>query len=391
MNTELIETSGTCRVEVRAMERESFKEYFVTATVDGAMPAGAAAADLFEQVAAVLVDKCIQPVQEKLYGFTSVRDEVLARRDEVYRAHDVDPAMPVTWLDGAPLNGGDFAGLQIWGIASWDGETFVRTVENPATGRGRLWTGRGFRMLHLPSVRGTTSAGQLVSGGPAAQAEQMFGNVGLGLRANGFSYPQVARTWIYVSRLLDWYDDLNRVRTAHYRRVGIGVEGGVAFPASTGIQCRSDDEECVMDVLALDSSDPEYAAARPIRRSPRQDSSFNYGSAFSRGLVLDINGRRTVHISGTASINAAGESIHIGDAEMQCVETLLCIAAILEEQGGGLEDITSATVFCKNSEAWEAWQRVSRLLQVPAFPKVCVRADVCRHDLLVEMEAVAAI
>jgi len=38
-----------------------------------------------------------------------------------------------------------------------------------------------------------------------------------------------------------------------------------------------------------------------------------------------------------------------------------------------------------------AWTRVSRLLRIPAFPKVCVLADVCRHDLLVEMEAVATI
>jgi enamine deaminase RidA (YjgF/YER057c/UK114 family) len=108
-------------------------------------------------------------------------------------------------------------------------------------------------------------------------------------------------------------------------------------------------------------------------------------------MTLEIDGRRTVHISGTASINPAGDSIHVGDAELQSLETLMCIAAILEEQGGSLENITSATVFCKNRGAWEAWTRVSRLLRIPAFPKVCVLADVCRHDLLVEMEAVATI
>jgi enamine deaminase RidA (YjgF/YER057c/UK114 family) len=108
-------------------------------------------------------------------------------------------------------------------------------------------------------------------------------------------------------------------------------------------------------------------------------------------MAFEIEGRRTVHISGTASINPAGDSVHVGDAELQSVETLLCIAAILEEQGGELENITSATLFCKNRDAWEAWNRVSRMLQVPAIPKVCVIADVCRHNLLVEMEAVATI
>jgi enamine deaminase RidA (YjgF/YER057c/UK114 family) len=108
-------------------------------------------------------------------------------------------------------------------------------------------------------------------------------------------------------------------------------------------------------------------------------------------MALEIEGRRTVHISGTASINAAGASTHVGDAEHQSLEALMSIAAILDQQGGGLQDITSATLFCKNREAWEAWERATRLLGIPPIPKVCVQADVCRKDLLVEMEAVAVI
>jgi enamine deaminase RidA (YjgF/YER057c/UK114 family) len=298
--------------------------------------------------------------------------------------------MPITWLQGTPLQGGAFVGLQIWGVASKSGETCVTTVENEATGRARLWKGDGFRMLHLASVRGTTPAGSLAPG-HTAQAQQMFSNVGVGLETHGFHYPDVARTWIYVARLLDWYDVLNKVRTAHYKSVGLGVPGGPAFPASTGIQCWSDGEECLVDVLALKSEKPGALVVDPIRCSPRQDQSFNYGSAFSRGMSIGLEGHRTIHISGTASINTAGVSTHIGDAECQSLETLMSIAAILEQQGGSLRNITSATLFCKDQSAWEAWNRVSRLLQLPVFPKVCVLADVCRHNLLVEMEAVAVI
>jgi enamine deaminase RidA (YjgF/YER057c/UK114 family) len=181
------------------------------------------------------------------------------------------------------------------------------------------------------------------------------------------------------------------VRTAHYKSVGLGVPGGPAFPASTGIQCWSDNEECLIDVLAVKSDSPAAIRIDPVRCSPRQDQSFNYGSAFSRGMTFTIEGRRTVHISGTASINTAGASTHLGDAESQSLETLMSVAAILEQQGGSLKNITSATLFCKTREAWEAWERVTRLLNIPSFPKICVQADVCRHDLLVEMEAVATI
>jgi enamine deaminase RidA (YjgF/YER057c/UK114 family) len=390
MKTNLIETSGVCRLEMRALEHASFTGYYLTAMVDGAMPADAAADHLFEQVAATLAHRGIQPICEKLYGLTGARAEVLSHRDAIYRGHGLDRTMPATWIQGTPVQGCEFAGLQLWGIAPHDREKRVATVENSATGRGRLWTGRGFRMLHLPSVRGTDAGGSLATG-PVAQAARMFNNVELGLREHGMRYTQVVRTWIYVARLLEWYGEMNRVRTELYRRAGIGVEGGPEFPASTGIMGRSEDEECIMDALALDSDGPEFARAEAIVRSPRQDSSFTYGSSFSRGMTLDIEGRRTVHISGTASIDAAGATTHLGDAEHQSLDTLMNVAAILNGQGGGLQHITSATLFCKDRESWEAWERVSKMLGVPAFPKVCVIADVCRRDLLVEMEAVAVI
>jgi len=390
MKTNLIETTGACRLELRAAEHSSFTEYYATATVDGAMRAAAAADNVFEQVAAALVDRRIQPLQERIYGLTCARSEVLKHRDTIYRQYGLERTMPVTWIQGTPLQGCDFAGLQICGIAPHDGEKCVSTVENPVTGRGRIWRGPGFRMLHMPAVRGITHAGALARG-PVAQAAQMFGNVSAGLGAHGMRFTNIVRTWIYVARLLEWYGELNRVRTPYYRKAGFGLEGGPAFPASTGIMGRSEDEECLMDVLALESDGPMSAAAIPITRSSRQDSSFNYGSAFSRGMALEIEGRRTVHISGTSSINATGASTHVGDAEHQSLDTLMNIAAILEDQGGGLQSITSATLFCKNRAAWESWERAARLLQVPAIPKVCVLGDVCRHDLLVEMEAVAVV
>jgi len=383
-------TTGTragCRLDVRESDRATFTEFHITAFVEGA---GTTPDEVLGQVAALMASRRVQPIQEKLYGRTALRTDVLQRRQIAYRRHGLATDTPVTWIEGLPLQGGDFVGIQVWGVAPHSGETCVWNVENPATGCGRLWTGHGFQMLYLPAVRGTLRDGTLPAG-HTAQAQQMFTNVGQGLQAHGMEYRDVTRTWIYVSRLLEWYGELNRVRTAHYTPAGLGVPGGPAFPASTGIQGRMADEECLVDVLALKSDGPFQAAAEAIRCSPRQDQSFNYGSAFSRGMTFKIEGRKTVHISGTASINTAGDSTHIGDAECQSLETLMSIAAILEAQGGTLRNITSATLFCKDHAAWEAWNRVTRLLQVPFFPKICVLADVCRDNLLVEMESVAVI
>ncbi len=373
-------------LEARATERDSFTEYHLTGT---AGRSGGAIDELLAHAAAALAERGIQVIQEKFYGNRAVRAGVLRRREAAYRREELDFDVPVTWIEGAPLNGHDFAGFQIWGITPRDPRMGVTTVEHPAA-RGRLWTGRGFRLLHLASVRGTLPGGALAQGA-ADQADRMFTNAELALKSLGLDYRRVARTWIYLARLLEWYGDFNCVRTAHYQPAGFSASGDLAFHASTGIQGRSGDEECIMDLLALESDSPDRAAALPIRRSPRQDSSFSYGSAFSRGMAIAIEGRRTVHVSGTASINAAGASVHVGDAEQQSLETLLCIAAILEQQGGSLENITSATLFCKTPAALDAWNRVTRMLRVPALPKICMLADVCRPDLLVEMEVVATI
>jgi enamine deaminase RidA (YjgF/YER057c/UK114 family) len=390
MKTNLIQAPGACKIEVHASDRVSFVEYHITASVQGSLRASQAADDVFTQIAAILIGRKIQPMQEKVYGRRSASAEILAHRDAVYRERGLDRTMPVTWIEGTPLGTCDFVGVQLWGIAPRNGEVCITTVENPHTGRGRLWKGNGYELLHLASVRGTAPDGNLPSG-HVAQATNMFTNIGQAVQTFGMKYTNVIRTWIYVDRLLEWYGDLNRVRTGIYRAAGFGAAGGHPFPASTGIMGRSDNEECIVDVLALKAEAPEAAAAVPVLRSPRQDSSFNYGSAFSRGMAIEIEGRRTVHISGTASINTAGASTYLGDAEHQSLETLLSISAILEEQGGSLQNITSATLFCKNKEAWEAWERVTKLLEVPKLPKICVIADVCRDDLLVEMEAVAVI
>ncbi len=78
-----METSAPSRLEVRASPRASFTEFHLTATTEGPAMVTAAAEELFDRVATALVERGIQPIQEKVYGLTRVRDEVLAVRAAV--------------------------------------------------------------------------------------------------------------------------------------------------------------------------------------------------------------------------------------------------------------------------------------------------------------------
>ena len=390
--TEPTATTTPSTLELHTLNRPWCTEYYVTAAVVDPRPDVDAARACYAELAELVASHAIEPIQEKIYGHIDIRRDVLAARATEFRARGLDAALPVTFIEGGPAGGGRFAGVQLWGMSgAAPGVTSVRTVAGPRGFAGRLWTGPGFRMLYQPCVRGDHADGTMPDC-PSGQARRMFANATADLATHGFTYPQVIRTWIYLARLLDWYGEFNHVRTAHHSAVGLGGDASRAvFPASTGIQGTPGDAECCMDVLALDADSGDAFRVQPILGSRRQPPAYSYGSAFSRGLALEMDGRKIVYVSGTASIDREGRSIHVGDPEAQTFETLLNIASLLEDQGGDLANICMATLFCKNREAYDAYRRVTQLLKAPTFPTIPVHADVCRGDLLVEIEAVALI
>jgi enamine deaminase RidA (YjgF/YER057c/UK114 family) len=345
-----------------------------------------AARGLMTGAAALLQERRLTPILEKLFASKELHDPLRIARANVLRERGLDPTTPFTLLEGAPADGPGFAGLQIMAVSTAEGEPDVSTVPGAGAVGGRLWRGTDMRLLHLARVRGQDRGA--LPRTVTEQAERMFANARAALASHGFSYGDAARTWIYFARLLDWYGEFNRVRTAHHARLaeGHGLSAH-PFPASTGIEGRQTDEECFMDVLAVQPG--PGAAVRVLHGSARQRQAFDYGSAFSRGVVIEAGGRRAIHVSGTASIDAGGRSVHVGDADAQVAETLLNVAALLEPEGAKLSDIASAVIYCKDREASLAVDRVQRLLQLPSFPAIKLRADVCRPELLVEVEAVA--
>ncbi|MGC4116929.1 MAG: RidA family protein [Myxococcales bacterium] len=378
-------------ITARSTAHPTHTEWFLTGTPAAAKAGPAEAKAVFAQAATLLAEKNIQVMQEKVYGLRPQREALLSARREEYARRDLDTRVPVTFLEGPPAQGGSFAGLQIWGASpKKSGEKLITTIEKNGAAIGRRWTGEDYKLLHFAAIDGRGPDGALRDC-PSCQAQQMFDNVAAALAEHQLTFKDVPRTWIYLSRILDWYGEFNKVRNKHYGRVGLSASEGSIFPASTGIQARSDQEECLMDVLAVELGKKSSLKVVPVIKTPRQDKAFSYGSAFSRAVVLESDGHKTVFISGTASINAAGATTHLGEREAQCLDTLIAIAAILEDQGGGLEHLCQATVFCKDLAVFDAYQSATRRLRVPKIPGVPLIADVCRDNLLVEIEAVAMI
>ncbi|HJP36904.1 MAG TPA: RidA family protein, partial [Gammaproteobacteria bacterium] len=328
------EAVGCNRVDVSRAERDSCTEFYLTGSITSDTAEDSSMRAIFSELATILARDGIEVIQEKVYGRHTAKEAIMKARDAALAEHGLDPALPVTFLDGTPTRLGDFAGFQLWGVVPKPGKDLqVTMIENCLGTSGRCLAGKDFRLLYFPMVNGAWADGSLpecVTG----QANQMFENARATLSAHNLTFQDVPRTWIYLARILDWYGEFNRVRTEHFEKAGLRRDDrATVFPASTGIQGQSNDEECVMDILALENLEEGAVEVAAVRETSRQNQAFAYGSAFSRAMAVTREGVNTLYISGTASIGAKGETLYRGDPEVQSVETLLSIGALLEDQG----------------------------------------------------------
>jgi len=121
--------------------------------------------------------------------------------------------------------------------------------------------------------------------------------------------------------------------------------------------------------------------------------SYTRPSSFSRGLRLDIKGVTILLISGTASVDEHGHTIHEGDFQAQTWRTYQNITALLESEGASWKDVVRTTCYLRDIErdyaAFNAIRteffRQQGLDPLPA--STGIQAILCRPDLLIEMEA----
>jgi 2-iminobutanoate/2-iminopropanoate deaminase len=121
-----------------------------------------------------------------------------------------------------------------------------------------------------------------------------------------------------------------------------------------------------------------------------------YGSAFTRGLRVDLPGGITqLLISGTASVGPHGETLYPGDFRAQLWRTYHNLTRLLESEGATWHDMVRTTCYLRDIERDYAdfnavRNEFYRALGLNPFPaSTAIQARICRSDLLVEIEAIA--
>lgn len=238
------------------------------------------------------------------------------------------------------------------------------------------------------------------------------------LKSFGFSAEDLFRTWLYQGHLVlpegdsQRYKELNRARTDFFEDREFlsallpgnfkGPKVPKVYPASTGI--GTEDGDLVIGALSL-STERKDVIAVPLE-NPHQVSAFDYAEVYSpqspkfaRAMGLKIGRSTKIFVSGTAGITDS-ESRFENDPVAQSELTLENIAALIsgenlrkhgiENANANLDDLLAARVYVKRSADYESIRSLCEK-RCPKTPILYTIADVCRPELLVEIEAIAGI
>ena len=208
-------------------------------------------------------------------------------------------------------------------------------------------------------------------------------------------YPHLLRIWNYVPRIHESWAGLDRyMHFCKGRSEAFAAHYGSAFsdrlPAASAVGCPG--EHLVVHALASREpgrhvENPRQVAAHryPERYGPKSPS-------FARGTVADGAWNGTVFVSGTASI-VGHESVFPGDPARQTEETMRNVEAVLDAAGvpgrGGPigARLRSLRVYVRFPEHVAAVRAAIRATTETDVPTACLQAEICREELLVEIEA----
>jgi len=356
-------------IELRCLERVGVQEVFATAlpTASEEFPS------LLGRLLGVLRELEAEILEMRIFSAAGTdRGSGEALRERFGR---VD--WPVTYVYGDRREGGEIAGVQVHAVSG----VSVVPLRLGSSIVGRMFEDEYARYCVLGDLHADDR-----SRSREAQARETFEALEKGLALAGMDLTCVVRTWFFIKDILEWYSDFNAVRTETYAASGMFNR---YVPASTGIGGGNPgDLAVVATALAMQAKGDDIAVSEVA--SPLQCPARDYGSSFSRAAEISSPEHRSVLVSGTASIDPNGSTMHIGDVQAQIARTLEVVDAILQSRGMGFADVTRGNAYFKHPGDFELLNAHCSRYGLPTERIVVSHADICRADLLFEIELDAA-
>ena len=358
-------------LDTRSIESPAATEIYISAAPDLNAPPAQQAREIFSAIADTLRSKKAAILQERVFAVQDAIKTISEIRSKQYAALD-DGVAPSLLVCTEGLSG-PIAGVQIHAIAA---DTTPDVIDFDGTRCGRILRSPDRTYLTLSNISDPSSPQ------PTQQAAAMLEKGEAILKQSGTDMLSVARTWMWLADILSWYDDFNHVRNKFFTERGIiGQNTRQSMPASTGIGLAR--AHCAMDLIAvLEPAD----SVLYLPAVGKQQCALEYGSAFSRASKAATPAAETVFVSGTASIDADGNTTNIDDAQGQINTTIENVRAVLKDMNCADSDVVQVVAYCKTTDVENILNGLKDNLPWPWLTAIC---DICRPDLLFEIEAAA--
>jgi len=219
------------------------------------------------------------------------------------------------------------------------------------------------------------------------------GYVHIDLLLRRLGYPCWLRTWNFVSHINHGVGDAERYRQfsqGRYNALALKPGFEAQLPAATAI--GTDGGGMTLCFLAARDAGEQI-------ENPRQVSAFRYPAAygprspsFSRANLKHWADRLHLFVSGTASV-VGYQSLHPGDPLAQLEETVRNFDALLQqaarhEPAAGPFHPAVIKIYLRPGLAVPALLQRARQLFGATVPLLCLTGEICRGDLLIEIEGV---
>jgi enamine deaminase RidA (YjgF/YER057c/UK114 family) len=369
--------------------RRSFgTEYFITAIPEP----GLSPQKMFEQIFKYIETKNATIISQDVFGLPDCRDGSILDK---YPAQLSSANWPVTWLTSHSSSNPpkrrltSLWGTYIWAISGADVTPIYPCGELACPERSRRAESMRNRVVgnivedeFVRFVRLGGLTAEAAGKTPQQQAKEVLEQIETALKTAGMDFSNVVRTWFYNQNITSWYRKFNLVRNEFFKQRNVFSR---LVPASTAVGKRNEAEVALIGgCLAIQGKDKNVQPfALP---SPLQGPALEYGSSFSRAVELALPDHRRLYISGTASIEPNGKTIYPNDTPGQVSRSMEVIYAILKSRAMDWPDITRAIAYFKHAEEAVLLNEYCCTNALPLFPVIVTENDICRDDLLFEIE-----
>lgn len=279
----------------------------------------------------------------------------------------------VVGLQGDACRETEISSMQAWAVSGMQ----PRSIKIKERATGFVYEDESARYCRLSGIYPEN-----LKASRPQQAREVFEIMKSALKEQGFSFADTVRTWFALNRLLEWYEEFNRVRTTFFEENDVLVK---MAPASTGIgPANQFGAALIGDLLAVQPKTSRLKIQSVP--SPMQGSALNYRSSFSRAVELAFPDHRRLLISGTASIDKDGLTAHAGDPALQIDLTMRVVEALLRSRDMDWNDLFRSIAYFKNMDDRIFFDKYCANHNIPPFSLAVAHLDLCRQDLLFEIE-----